>query len=77
MFARAIAELQEVLGEHQDAVIAGEWLRKHAADGGGSVERAFVAGELVSLEAAAAEASRAEWPAVWKRARAKHLREWL
>jgi CHAD domain-containing protein len=77
VFARAIAELQEVLGEHQDAVIAGEWLRKHAADGGGSVERAFVAGELVSLEAAAAEASRAEWPAVWKRARAKHLREWL
>jgi CHAD domain-containing protein len=76
-FARAIAEVQEVLGEHQDAVIAEQWLREHAASGGGRVELAFVAGELAGLERVAAATSRAAWPAVWKQARAKHLREWL
>jgi CHAD domain-containing protein len=76
-FARAVAGLQEVLGEHQDAVIAGQWLRTHAADGGGRVEAAFVAGELAGLEGVAADASREEWPAAWKHARAKHLRRWM
>ena len=28
-FAKAVAELQDVLGEHQDAVVAGQWLREH------------------------------------------------
>ena len=47
-FAAAVEQVQEVLGEHQDAVVAGQWLRTHAADGGGRVERAFVAGELAA-----------------------------
>jgi len=76
-FARAVAGLQEVLGEHQDAVVAGQWLRAHAADGGGRVEGAFVAGELAALERVAADASRADWPDAWKQARAKDLRRWL
>lgn len=76
-FARRIAALQEVLGEHQDAVIAGDWLRAHAADGGGTVASAFVAGELAALERAAADASRELWPETWRQARDRHLREWL
>jgi CHAD domain-containing protein len=76
-FARAIADVQEVLGEHQDAVIAGQWLRTHAADHRDDSECSFVAGELAAMEDAAATASRTEWTAVWKRARAKRLRHWL
>ncbi len=74
-FAKAVAELQEVLGEHQDAVVAGEWLREHAPPHDG--EAAFVAGELAVVEAAAAQASREAWPAAWKGARRKALRRWM
>jgi CHAD domain-containing protein len=76
-FAAAVAGLQEVLGEHQDAVVAADWLRTHAADGGGRVERAFVAGELAALEDVAARDSRAAWPAAWKNARRGSLRRWM
>jgi CHAD domain-containing protein len=71
-FARAMADVQDVLGEHQDAVVAGEWLRAHAAGAG-----AFVAGELVATEREAARAARDEWPRVWARGRRKRLRRWM
>lgn len=74
-FARAVAELQEVLGEHQDAVVAGAWLREHAPRHDG--DAAFAAGELAVIEAAAAQVSRDEWPDAWKRARRKALRRWM
>jgi len=76
-FAVAVAGLQDVLGDHQDAVVAAEWLRTHAADGGGRLERAFVAGELAALEDVAARESRAAWPAAWKNARRGSLRRWM
>ena len=76
-FAQAVEGLQEVLGEHQDAVVAGQWLRTHAADGGGRVERAFVAGELSALEDVAARESRGQWPAAWAEARRGRLRRWM
>ena len=76
-FAAAVEQVQEVLGEHQDAVVAGQWLRTHAADGGGRVECAFVAGELAAREDVAADASRAEWPATWKQAKRRALRQWM
>ncbi len=71
-FAKAVAELQTVLGEHQDSVTAQGWLRAHAR---GSL--AFVAGELVAIERAAAARARERWPAVWKAARRRELREWM
>lgn len=75
-FARALVGVQDVLGEHQDAVVAGEWLRRAArrAEHG---DEAFAAGELAAIEHDAAEAARAEWPAAWRRATRKRLREWL
>jgi CHAD domain-containing protein len=82
-FAKKVTKLQDVLGEHQDAVIAGQWLREHASDTAhtdgeeGAAAVAFVAGELAMLEQAAAEASRELWPAAWRRARAKRLRNWM
>ncbi|MCI0636107.1 MAG: CYTH and CHAD domain-containing protein [Actinobacteria bacterium] len=71
-FAKAAAELQDVLGEHQDAVVAGAWLRE-AATGDGD---AFVAGQLVAMEARASAESRERWPAAWKALSRKRLRFW-
>ena len=61
-----------ILGEHQDAVVAGDWLRDHA-----SGRAAFVAGELVATERAAARSARDEWPSVWAKARRKRLRRFM
>jgi len=73
-FARAVARLQEVLGDHHDAVVAADWLR-------GAAERhpasAFVAGTLAGLERAEAERLRVRWPAAWKAASRKRLRDWM
>jgi CHAD domain-containing protein len=65
--ARALARLQDVLGEHQDAIIAASWLRRagaHASD-----EGRFAAGVLAGAELAAAEAARGGWRREWRRAR--------
>jgi CHAD domain-containing protein len=70
-FAKVVSELQDVLGEHQDAVVAGEWLRENSAGAG------FVAGELAATEHFAAVTAREQWPAVWKRAKRKKLRRWM
>ena len=45
--ASAVAGLQAVLGDHQDATVAEAWLREAADDDGVS---ALVAGELIALE---------------------------
>lgn len=71
-FAKASAELQDTLGEHQDAVVAGSWLREVASGDGD----AFVAGQLVAMEARAAADSRERWPAAWKALTRKRLRFW-
>jgi CHAD domain-containing protein len=73
-FARAMASVQDLLGEHQDAVVAGEWLRAHASAGGPT---AFVAGELTAMERDAARRTRESWPQVWEQARRKKLRRWM
>jgi CHAD domain-containing protein len=71
--AKAAATLQDVLGEHQDAVVASARLREAAE---ATPSAAFAAGELVALETKAAEAARAEWPRAWKRLSRKKLRFW-
>ena len=69
-FARRAAALQDVLGEHQDAVVAEHWLRDHAVSrDDGAVEHAFVAGQLVTIERQAADDARAQWRRAWKRLR--------
>ncbi len=72
-FARAAMELQAVLGEHQDSVVASAWLREVAA---GGARAAFVAGELASMEQGAAAEARAAWPDAWRALSRKRLRFW-
>jgi CHAD domain-containing protein len=74
-FADAAADLQEVLGNHHDAVVGEEWLRQAA--GSGRRDKALVAGELIAAERASAAASRADWRRVWKALDRKKLRAWL
>ena len=73
-FASAAADLQDVLGEHQDAVVADAFLREAATS---SVARAFVAGELAMYEAQVKASARDAWPAMWEEALdRKRLRFW-
>jgi CHAD domain-containing protein len=73
--ARATARVQDVLGEHHDAVVAGAWLAKTAHEC--SPAEAYAVGMLAQIEREAASASRAEFPAVWRRADTERVRGWL
>jgi CHAD domain-containing protein len=72
-FARAAAELQTVLGDHQDAVTAESWLASAPTSG----RAAFVAGQLAGLERAVALEAREKWPAAWSALDLKELRAWM
>lgn len=74
-FAKAIADLQDVLGEHQDAVVAEAWLRDVASTATG--REVFVAGQLASHERLEIDRTRAAWGEVWRAASKKKLRQWL
>ena len=73
-FGDAAADLQGVLGRHQDAVIASAWLRDESSRAAAST--AFVAGELAGLQQAIARDTRDEWRAVWERLDRRKLRFW-
>ncbi len=72
--ASAVAGLQGVLGDHQDAVVAEDWLREAARAAGVSK---LVAGELIALQRVEAEECRQAWWAAWREARDPKLRKWL
>ncbi|HMG45249.1 MAG TPA: CHAD domain-containing protein [Acidimicrobiales bacterium] len=73
-FAQAIADLQTVLGDHQDTVLTEAALRR-AADA--LPHLAPLAGELIVRERTDRARLRAEWPAVWEAAAAEDLRRWM
>jgi len=73
-FAGALARLQTVLGDHQDAVVAEAWLRNAIA---GAEDASLAAGELIAMQRAEAAASRKQWRKAWKKASAPKLRSWL
>jgi CHAD domain-containing protein len=60
-------KLQDVLGDHQDAVVAAERLRELAA--GSAPEQALVAGRLVEREEERRIEARAAWPKTWRKLR--------
>jgi CHAD domain-containing protein len=64
-FARAASRLQDVLGTHQDAVVAAEWLRGRAARASGPI--AFAAGALAAACWSESAEARGDWPKAWKR----------
>ena len=65
-FADAAADLQTILGEHNDAVVAASWLRTWAAVRR-SGDAAFAAGMLAGIERSAANDARERWRKVWRR----------
>ncbi|HEX2047204.1 MAG TPA: CYTH and CHAD domain-containing protein [Acidimicrobiales bacterium] len=69
--ADALAAVQEVLGDYQDAIVAEAWLRSAADDADTAV------GALIALQQAEASACRKRWPKAWKKAADKKLRAWL
>jgi CHAD domain-containing protein len=69
--AKRLADLQDVLGDHQDAVVASQWLHEAALDSG-SAETAFVAGVLAGSFAADRRRLRTQWMDTWKRAQRAH-----
>ena len=75
-FAARVADLQEVLGDHNDAVVAEAWLREWGL-GAESPAAIFAAGELAGLERAAAAATRTRWGKAWKRLAPAKLRAWM
>lgn len=73
-FARRAETLQQVLGSHQDAVMAIAWLREQA--GGATPRVAFTAGRLAGIEATVRDEARRAWPEAWADLRRKRLRFW-
>jgi CHAD domain-containing protein len=61
--------LQDVLGEHQDAVVAEERLRELALEA--RPQQALAAGRLVEREEERRAETRAAWPKAWKKLRKK------
>ena len=74
-FADAVAAIQSVLGDHQDAVVGEAWLR--GAAGAGRRDAALVAGMLIAAERASAASTRDGWRQVWDAANRRKLRAWL
>ena len=70
-FSLALEELQDVLGEHQDAVVAARWLR------GLSPDLSLAAGELIGLEVARANHAADGWPDIWQTLNRSELTAWL
>ena len=70
-----MAEVQDVLGEHHDAVVAVAWLTKTAHEC--SPAEAYAIGMLAQVEREAAAVARAEFPGVWQRADTERVRGWL
>lgn len=73
--ADSAEDLQDVLGEHHDAVVAAGWLRAFAVDR--PAGEAFVAGLLAGREEVAAEDARAHWRRTWRALDHRKLRSWM
>jgi CHAD domain-containing protein len=65
-FGSAARKLQDVLGEHQDAVVAAAWLVERGIDGD-DPSVAFAAGRLTEHELAERARTRDTWRAAWER----------
>jgi CHAD domain-containing protein len=73
-FVAAAKRLQDILGEHQDAVVAEEWIRDWAASNPGAED---VAALLIGRERKRRARARRDWPGAWDRLerRARRARE--
>lgn len=74
-FARRLAEVQDVLGRHQDAVVARAWLAKAASES--SPSDAYLLGMVAREESRVAGECRRAFPAAWDAVRRPRLRSWM
>ena len=72
-FAAAVADLQTVLGDHQDTVLAEAWLRSAFSR---STDVSPTVARLIELEQEQRASLRAQWPTAWRKATAKKLHTW-
>lgn len=77
--AAALTDLQDVLGAHQDAVVAQSWLEARVSDPTipRSTPEIYAAGMLAGLLRADAISSAGELAGVWRRLNRPSLRSWL
>jgi CHAD domain-containing protein len=75
-FAKAMEDVQEALGEHQDSVLTRERLRDLARHTS-STDAAFLYGRLHALEEAGAKQTQEHFDAAWTAAGRKSLHRWL
>jgi CHAD domain-containing protein len=76
-FARKVEHVQDVLGQHQDAVSARATIEAYAAEGPIESKYLVAIGRLIERIAVAAHESRAEFPMAWRQLdRAKMVR-WM
>jgi CHAD domain-containing protein len=73
--ATALSRIQDVLGEHQDSVVADSWLAKTAPEC--SPAEAYALGMLAEIERGLAVRARAGLATAWDAARAGRLRAWM
>ncbi|MFI5957292.1 CHAD domain-containing protein [Cryptosporangium sp. NPDC051539] len=75
--AKACAEVQEVLGEHQDAAIAADEWRDIALAHPDDADVVLTCGRLIERERAAVRESRVLFPPVWEQTDRPKLTSWL
>jgi CHAD domain-containing protein len=66
-YIKRAKSLQDVLGEHQDAAVAEQRIRRLLARVRPSRRTALAAGRLIERQRARRAAARREWPKAWKR----------
>ena len=74
-FVADVKELQDVLGEHHDAIVAEQRLHALYANGVAR-DSLFALGRLFERERARAARTRAAWPDAWERVRKSGLAAW-
>jgi CHAD domain-containing protein len=74
---KALTRLQDVLGAHQDAIVAGEVLRELGERADAQGENAFTYGMLRERQREAAQRSLSGLPKVRRRAGRRKVRRWL
>jgi CHAD domain-containing protein len=68
-FVSRAKDVQDVLGEHQDATVAEERIRELVAQARGTGRTALAAGRLIERQRSRRVSAREAWPQAWKRLR--------
>lgn len=76
-FAKQLARVTEVLGNHQDAAIAIERIKELAAEDGTTAPAAFGLGALLSVEHDSVAETRTEFSTLWRGVSRRRWRRWL